>query len=248
MNQSVRKALEVMSFIIDHPQKMSLSEIGRALDMNKTTLFRFLSTLESVGLLDRVNDHYVPGMKLFIMGSKVPVKELIVDRVNPVLKKLTEEVNETVNLGQLIENRMLYLTKSESRRSLQIRTYVGGYISLHCSALGKAALSLLPGPRQDEIISSLNFEKHTTQTITDPVLLRTQVQNVNRNGYSVDLAELEEGLHCVAVPLSLPSLNFLGAISSSGPSVRFTPARIEELAGKLMSTVKEIKHVLGEKG
>lgn len=246
MNQSVIKAFEVLSFVIDTPKKMSLSEMARALDMNKTTLFRFLSTLESLGMLDRRDDQYVPGMRLFAMGNKVPVKELIVDRVNPILKELTEEVNETVNMGQLIGNKMLYLAKSESRRSLQIQTYVGGYISLHCSALGKAVLSILPENHREEIIAGLEFEAHTPKTITDPAVLRTQVREVAERGYSTDIAELEEGLNCVAVPLPVTNLNFTGAISTSGPSVRFTPERIDELAGKLSETVTKIQEILAD--
>jgi len=246
MNQSVIKAFEVLSFVIDNPRKMSLSEMARALDMNKTTLFRFLSTLETLGMLDRREDQYVPGMKLFAMGNKVPVKELIVDRVHPILKELTEEVNETVNLGQLIGNRMLYLTKSESRRSLQIQTYVGGYISLHCSALGKAVLSILPEPRREEIIAGLDFKVYTPKTITDPDILRIQVGEVAARGYSTDIAELEEGLNCVAVPLWVPHLNFTGAISTSGPSVRFTTERIAELAGRLQGTVAKIQEILAD--
>ena len=245
MNQSVRKAFEILSFIVDNPQnqKQSLNQMARALEMNKTTLFRFLNTLESLDLLDKKDDLYVPGIKLFELGSKVPVKELIVDKVHPLLVRLTGEVNETVNMGELNGNRVLYLDKSESKRSLQIQTYVGDYIQLYCTALGKAILSILPGPRRDKIITGMNFEKKTLHTITDSRQLKRQIKDVCERGYSMDMEELEEGLHCVAVPLSIAELNFFGAISCSGPSVRFTPQYMAELAVNLNDTVKEIKQV-----
>jgi DNA-binding IclR family transcriptional regulator len=86
MNQSVKKAFEILSFVVDNPQKLGLNQMARVLKMNKTTLFRFLFTLESLKLLDKRDDHYVPGIKLFELGSKVPVKQSIVDRVHPFLE------------------------------------------------------------------------------------------------------------------------------------------------------------------
>jgi len=241
MNQSLKKAFEILSFIMDHPQKLSLNTMAKALDMNKTTLFRLLTTLENLGILGRSEDRYVPGIKLYEWGSKVPVKDLIIDRCHPILKRLAEEINETVNLGELNGNRVLYLHKTESKRSLQIRFDIGSYISVHCSGLGKAVLSTLPEPQRQKIISQLEYEKRTPHTITNAEILKKQLDEVCQRGYSTDLEELEEGLHCVSVPLIIPSLHFHGAISSSGPSVRFSQQRMEQLALRLKEAVKEIQ-------
>ena len=243
MNQSVKKAFEILTFVVDNPQKLSLNQMARALRMNKTTLFRFLYTLESLGLLDKKDDCYVPGIKLFELGSKVPVKQSIVDRVHPFLAGLTAGVNETVNMGELSNGQALYLDKTESQRSLQIQTYIGSYTDLYCTALGKAILSILPEPKRDEIMAGLSFTGKTRNTITDPQKLRVQVRKVCERGYSIDMEELEEGLHCVAVPLFIEQLNFFGAISCSGPSARFTPQRMAELAVKLKETAEKIKQV-----
>ncbi len=245
MNQSVKKAVEILSFIGNYPEKLGLNRMARVLKMNKTTLFRFLSTLESLKLLDKRDGYYVPGIKLFELGSKVPVKQLIVDRVRPFLLGLTAGVNETVNMGELSNGQVLYLDKTESQRSLQIHTYIGSYTDIHCTALGKAILSILPESKRDEIMVGLSLIAKTPHTITDPQKLRDQVRKVCERGYSIDMEELEEGLHCVAVPLFIERLNFLGAVSCSGPSVRFTPQRMAELAVKLKETVKQIEEVFG---
>jgi IclR family KDG regulon transcriptional repressor len=247
MNQSVQKAFEILSFVVEHPQKLSLNRMAQALGMNKTTLFRFLNTLESLDILAKHDECYVPGIKLFEWGSKVPVKHLLVDQVHPLLRRLTLEVNETVNLGEFSNQQVLYLDKTESRRSLQIQTSAGSYTSMHTSALGKSILSILPPTLRQTVIQSLVFERKTRHTITDPRELTRQVEQVKETGYSTDREELEEGLHCVAVPLFIRTLNFYGAISCSGPTVRFTTERIAELAAKLNETVARI-HTLFNTG
>lgn len=244
MNTSIQKAFRVLSFVAANPEQKSLSEMSRALSMNKTTLFRFLHTLESLHLVEKRNGAYVPGIKLFELGSKVPVKQLIVEKAHPILMRLAEEVNETVNFGELNKNRIIYLDKCESKRSLQIQTSIGSRISLHATALGKAALSLLPAAERDAVISRLHLESITKKTITDPQQLKTYIEEVSKKGYSLDIEELELGLHCVAVPLSIPGLNFFGAVSFAGPSVRFTRGHMAELAGRLKAAVKEIKQAI----
>lgn len=243
MNRSIRKAFDVLSFITENPGRMSLVEMSVHLGMNKTTLYRFLTTLENMEILDRKDDCYIPGIKLFELGSKVPIKRLLVDKVHPILIRLTAEVNETVNLGELHNNQVLYLDKTESQRRMQIHTSIGSHTALHATALGKSILSILPGSLRETIINGLHFEKRTHHTITGPRELRTHVEKVWKDGYSTDCEEFEEGLHCAAVPLLLEELDFYGAVSCSGSTVRFTTQRMAELAGKLKETKEEIKNL-----
>lgn len=243
MNRSIRKAFEVLSFIAENPGRMSLAEMSAHLEMNKTTLYRFLTTLENMDILDRKDDRYIPGLKLFELGSKVPIKKLLVDKVHPIVIRLTAEINETVNLGELHNNQVLYLDKTESQRRMQIHTGIGSHTALHATAMGKSILSILPESLCETIINGLHFEKRTRHTITDPQELRTHVEKVWQDGYSTDCEEFEEGLHCVAVPLLLEELDFYGAISCSGSTVRFTTQRMAELAGKLKETTKEIRNL-----
>jgi IclR family KDG regulon transcriptional repressor len=243
MNQSIKKAFEILTFIVENPKKMSLSEMSIRLGMNKTTLYRFVSTLESMDYLEKKDDRYVPGIKLFEMGSRVPIKELVVNKIHPILLRLTAEVNETVNLAEFRKNRVFYLDKTESQRSLQINTNVGNYIALHASALGKSILSILPGELRETIIGQLEFTRKTAQTITDAHTLREHVAKVWERGYGTDCEEMEDGLSCVAVPLFIERMDFYGAISCSGPTVRFTSQRMSELAQKLNETASEIKKI-----
>ena len=243
MNNSLKKALTILNQIAANPGTTNLSQMSRDLSINKTTLFRFLDTLTSLNLIEKKSEGYVLGIKLFELGHQVPVKQLLVEKIHPLLKQLAEEVNETVNLGELTNQQILYLDKCESKRSLQIQIYVGSYTALHSTALGKAALSILPQADRNKIISKIQLIPKTQNTLTDGQKLIAHIEEVKKKGFGFDKEELELGLNCVAVPLAIPELNFVGAISCSGPSVRFTKTRMAELAQKLKETVSEIKNV-----
>ncbi len=233
MNNSLVKASRIISYISKKVDGARQNEIARDLSINKTTLFRFLNTLEQIGYVMKKEGKYFLGLRLFELGMKVPFKKIVVDTVHDILNSLVEELNETVNFAVLHDNKVLYLDKIESKRSLQINTNIGDKISVHCTALGKSILSILPEDDFKKIIKEIDLSKKTKNTIDNKKDLIENIKLTRERGYSIDNEEFEEGLRCVAVPVKLEKIGFYGAISVSGPVSRFTVELIPKLAEKL---------------
>ena len=246
MNRSLEKAFQILYFVADHQGQMGLSDISRAMNIDKATAFRYLNTLESLQLVEKKTQRFFLGMALFRLGNLVQSKRQIVDAIHPLLQDLCDGVNETVNLATLHDGQVLYLDKIESKRSLQIQSTVGGTVPLHCTALGKSILSILPDSQVDPLLERLRLERKTAKTIMDMAVLRQQIGQIKRRGFSTDLEEYEEGLTCVAVPISFEHLGFLGGISLSGPSFRFTAAAVRSLAKRLQHTAVETATMLSQ--
>lgn len=240
MSESVKKAFDIVWFLADRQDGIKLSDISRAMNINKTTAFRYLETLESLNIIEKQGNKYALGLGLFELGNKVQSKALIVDRMRPLLVHLSEEVNETVNMAQLHEDHALYLDKIESNRSLQIQSKIGHKLPLYCTALGKSILSVLPREKAEALIAKMTFHAKTTHTILNAEELQKQVADVKTRGYATDDEEFEMGLKCVAVPLAMPELHFYGGLSISGPVFRFNDSTIAHLAQKLMATAYQI--------
>lgn len=243
MNSTLIKAFEIIRLIADHQGELRLNDICRRLNMNKTTVFRYIETLISLNLVEKRDGSYFLGIGLFEMGNKVKIQNLIIERFHPVLEALANDVNETVNLAQIFDDTALYLYKAESRRSLQLKASVGDKLPLHCTGLGKAILSILEPDRLDPLISNLKLERMTRHTITDPTTLKKKIDLIRTRGYSIDQEEFDDGLICVAVPLKIRKLNFNGGISISGPINRFDEEMTHFLAKSLLETRDKILHI-----
>lgn len=243
MNSTVKRSFGIVRAIADNQGKYTLSDLVRESGINKTTLFRTLKTLEELNLIEKRDNFFYLGLSLFELGNKVHTKHIIVDRFHPFLKQLCEEVNETVNLASLYNNRILYLDKTESRRSLQIRSAIGDTLPLYCTALGKSILSILPEEEFKKIINGIRFESFTKNTIKDKKTLIIQINHIKKMGFSIDDEEFEEGLVCVSVPLYLNEYDFYGSLSLSGPSTRFRGENLKNLA----LTLKRYKDILLKK-
>jgi len=66
----------------------------------------------------------------------------------------------------------------------------------------------------------VELKKMSKSTITDPAVLMKQIESMRSRGYFSEREEFDEELTCVAVPLKVPELNFIGGISISGPIYR----------------------------
>jgi len=240
VSNSVKKAFEIIKFISSNQGKLSLSELGRQLNMNKTTMFRYLETLELLNILEKRNSNWYLGIELFSLGHKVDAKSRIVDRIHPHLQEISKNLNETVNLVGMYDNSALYLDKVESNRALQMRSHLGDHLPLHCTSLGKAILSSLPEHEVENLLNIMKLEPYTPHTVTSVDELKKQIDFVKANGYSLEKEELEPGLSCIAVPLHIRSIDFYGGLSFSGSPDRFTEEKVKELSGELKTLAGEI--------
>ena len=243
MSNTIKKAFKIVQLIEKNQGKYTLTDIVKILGINKTTAFRNLKTLEELNILEKINNLYYLGISLFEMGSKVYIKQIIIEKIHPILRELSEDVNETVNLAKIHNGMVLYLDKIESKRSLQIQSSIGDTLPLYCTSLGKSILSILPEDEMREIIKNINFERTTHKTISNPKKLIEQINEIKLKGYSIDDEEFEEGLICISVPLYLKHHNFYGSFSLSGPSIRFDQATLLKLSKKL----KKYKNIIIEK-
>lgn len=246
MNSTVVKAFKILDYIADRQGQVRLVDLVRDLKMNKTTGFRFLETLEHLNLIEKKGQTYYLGLGLLQLGQKVHTQKLIIEKIHPVLERMAQGVNETVNLAMLQDERALYLHKVESQRRVQFRAQLGDHLPLHCTALGKAILSILPEERLALVLETLTYEPFTRHTIRSEKALLAQMTQVRAQGFSEECEEVEDGLICVAVPLPIPALEFYGAISMSGAAFRFTPERRRFLGKMLQEMMGELKTALAD--
>jgi DNA-binding IclR family transcriptional regulator len=82
--------------------------------------------------------------------------------------------------------------------------------------------------RVENILESSELTPRTDRTITDPAVLRDQLEEVCERGYAIDDEETVPGIRCVAVPVVIGDPEVLGAVSVSGPTSRMTEEHVSE--------------------
>jgi len=89
------------------------------------------------------------------------------------------------------------------------------------------------------------LERLTSKTITRRTELEADLSEVRRRGYAITDEELEPGLIAVAAPVHRDGGAAVAGISVSGPSTRFSPSRLAEVAAQCMAEANALSAVLG---
>lgn len=220
---------------------MTLNDFTDATALPKSTLVRLLSVLCELEYAVRVDDR--PSFRL---GHKVQrlatayVSSLDLSVVaDAYLAPLARRSGQTANLGVLDGDQVLHICVSEPERPLRFTAAPGTRDHSYCTGLGKMLLAhvepgLLPTCTPPE-----PFPAFTEQTITTLDELTRELRRTLRRGYALDDNERSMGLRCVAVPVEVDG-EVLAAISVSGPSAEFGPARQSRYVTELGEIAKEL--------
>ena len=73
----------------------------------------------------------------------------------------------------------------------------------------------------------------------------SELEGIRISGYAIDNEENEYGSRCVASLIYYYNENNAAALSVSGPAIRITPDRYEEIAVKVRTVAEKIANALG---
>ena len=185
------------------------------------------------------------------MGFKFLDKSYIVSRhltdteiIHEALLDLSRDIPETIYYAILSQNSAIYLDAVFPSPS-RFMPFVNGITApLYCTGLGKALLSMCEDSFIKSVMLESDIKRFTDTTITDYEEMKKEIAITRKRGYSIDNMEHEYGVKCVSVPILDRKGNLNGAISASGPSLRFTDDIIEKYAELLIKTASELKNKL----
>lgn len=247
LNYSVAKAFAILEYLAKAASPKDLGVISADLHMNKSTIYRFLSTLCSLGYViqNPENGKYALGAKVVWLASQF--LESIDLRViaRPLLEDLVEKTRETVHLAILDNYEVVYIDKIDGYQPVKMGSRVGGRMPAHSTGLGKALLAHMDEQNWQEYIEKVGLRSFTPNTISDPEAFIQHMQLTRERGYAIDNCENEEGIRCVAVPVRDHTGQTVAAISVSGWSLTMTPNRDEELAQIAKQAAQELSARLG---
>src|SRR6185312_4354513 len=160
----------------------------------RSTAHRLLSNLVSRGYAEKdVAGRYSLGLKLLALGGSVRYRYTLRDIARPFMVELRNRFDETVNLGILQADAVLYLETVESYHPIRLTGSLGVVDPVHATAIGKAILASLPSERRP-VLS--NWRRLTASTICDAEKFASELVRVKKRGYALDDEESMEGGRC----------------------------------------------------
>lgn len=243
--QTVDRALQLLEILAEHPQGLPAKELEGILELNKITIHRLVTTLESRGFIEKVGSNYRIGLKMVELSSiKLNSIELKTEAA-PYLRELVNILKQPVQLAILEGNEAIFIEKIQSVNSLRMYSQIGRRIPLYCSGVGKV---LMLQDTDEEVLAKLSkgaFKKFTHTTLESPQEVLEEVRTARESGYAVDNEEHEEGIFCMAVPIYDYRGKIIAAISTAGQNKAFIENPDEDSLALMKKTAAEISKRLG---
>jgi IclR family acetate operon transcriptional repressor len=241
---AIDRGADLLVRVLEAGRPVAVTELAAAAGLPKSTASRLLSALERRGLVEQDGDRgrLRPGPAILRVAERGMLERNLVEVARPMLETLAEHSGETINLGVPGGAGVEHLLQVDGRHFLSVGQWVGRTVDFHCTANGKVFLAF---GRALAPAGARALRTHTPATITDPKSLRVELAQVRRDRFARAIDELEVGLAAIAAPVRGVSGEVVAALSVTGPTVRMTPERIEELRPVLIRESARLSGRLG---
>jgi IclR family transcriptional regulator, pca regulon regulatory protein len=145
-----------------------------------------------------------------------------IDRALPLMKGLSEELQESCSAAILQGLEVVYVARVPTRRIMMAAISVGSRLPALYTSLGRVQLGFLSDNELWDRLHSVRLEPKTPSTITDLRALFERIREDHEQGFSIVDEELERGLRSIAVPLVGRSGRAVAAFNISAHANRTT--------------------------
>jgi len=254
LSQSLERGLAILSCFSERRPLLGISDVSRAVGLNKSTAHRYVATLASLGYLqqDAATRKYRLGLRVIDLGFAA-VNSMEISKVaGPFLQALSEETGHTASMAVLDGTDILYVARvrsvRENRYGIDLNLHVGSRLPAYCTSMGKVLLAHQPPDRLTRIIDRTDLTRRGPNTLTAREALVAALAQVRHTGLAVNDEELAAGLRSLAVPVRdgfgevVAAVNLAIHMSIWGAS---TDAVVRKYTQPLKRAAEEISRRLG---
>ncbi|OLN21528.1 hypothetical protein BTO30_14460 [Domibacillus antri] len=242
--QSVERALRIMEcFTLEKPQQ-TLGELAAQTSLSKSTIYRLLSTLARCGYIkqDELTQKYSLGFKLFNLGAVVAGNMSLRDTALPFMKRLCDELSETIDLNIIEADQRVCIEMVESSEQIRNIVKVGQRNALWVGASGKILLAHLEETERCRILEDAH---NKNQLPVEMDVLEKELDVIRGQGYVISVDDRLKGSFAIASPIFNHAGKLIGGVTAAGPIHRLSEERTPFIIQQVMYTAYKITEAMG---
>ncbi|WP_257349825.1 IclR family transcriptional regulator [Pseudalkalibacillus decolorationis] len=234
--KTLDNSLEVLKYFNKRNPSWGVRELAKEMNISHSIIYRILSTFESHGFLIQNPDtkKYELGLRFLEYGQIVKEKMNLSDFVFPIMKSLSEEIEESVFLTWLDGAEGVTVEIAESSQTIKFTVTMGTRTPLYVGASCKTIMAYLPEEKQIEIINK-GIQKFTPITISDPEDMWLDLEKIRKQGWCFSIGEYSHSVFGLGVPLFNSKEEIIASLTIAGPEYRMPEEKVPE-------TLKILQH------
>lgn len=242
--QVLDRSIALLRRIAESHQPLNANELAQLCDLNRTTAWRILTTLELHGFVERdpFTQRYSISLELGRLAASADSGRLLRSS-RAALERLADSTGEQVSLGVPTTFGFNYIDHVQPRSPRQVPRWLGPSGPLHATASGKVFLSFLP-PGERAALLQDPLEKFTPKTVDTAAKLESQLQHIATEGFATCHGEHDVLTSAVCAPVTDADRRLVAVVDLWGPSQRLTARRLKEIGPEVRDTALTIANRL----
>lgn len=251
---ALERGLRVLGEFNRSNQIVAPPELARRLGLSRSTVFRLLVTLESLGFVERSKsgNEFRLGLAVLRLGfeylASLPLNEL----GRPLLRRLSEEIGYPCNIVVRDGRFIVYVTRvsPQSQASPFVSSVnVGTRLPAHATVLGRMLLADLNLLRLEDLYPEFDLESFSEHTPKTVISLYSMVCNDFEKGYAIGEGFYEPSISSIAAPIFDQTGHIVAAMGVTINAGRFKDAqldadRVEQIVDSVRRTAAELSRLL----
>jgi len=228
---------------------LTFDELIASTKVPRTSVFRLLNTLETLGYLEREQDGAVfrwnLGLKVLGLAHGKLSRLNLRKQIRDILEKLAETTDEYVQLCVLDHHKVVYIDDVKRPKPIALYGEVGIHLPINVSAPGMVLAAFLSEEGRERLLREETFPKNTPKTVTDPNELRKILKKIAQQGFAIEVEQYGMGIYCVAAPIFNHNGDVIAAVNVTGSVSTLTGDRIGNLVQQVKSAAREASKRMG---
>jgi DNA-binding IclR family transcriptional regulator len=214
---AAERAISIMNAFRPNDGPLTLHEVASRTGLYKSTILRLMASLIRHGCIQQLDDgRYALGFLVFHWGSVYQASLRLEHHVQPILRRLGDETGEDASFFKREGDTRVCLFHADSPNALRIHLRVGDILPLDSGAGGKVLLAFDPSRRK-----------------TPPAAI------------IATFGHREPDIAALGAPVFGLNGSLVGALTLSGPVMRFTDDALPGMSKALLNAAVELTRRLG---
>lgn len=246
----LEKGINILEFLVSFPEGISLGTISKELGMSKSTTHRILSTFRQFNYVtqDTQTGFYSLGGRIMKFEPYIRGFDLT-NKLKPFMQQFTDTTGLSTNLTKLEDNKSVTIETCipSATASIRIEAEKGYRSNLYSTASGKVFLSEFSEEELNDYLERTPLIRVASHTITKADILKKDLIETAKRGYSVENLENEEHIISLGAPVYDSHDNICAVIATMMLALNVTDEEIRNLGMRLKNIAAQASLALGAK-
>jgi DNA-binding IclR family transcriptional regulator len=240
--RTLARGLDLLNALAESPDGLAVAELHRMVGLDMATIGRLIGTLEQYGYVTQIPDErkYRIGPRGLRLGQPALQHELLIAAANPELRRLRDELRETVSLFVRDGFSRICIRQLESPEPVRAAVDMSREYSVLSGATGLLLTAFAPPGMQETLLAQAPVDPLTEHTVVDRAEIGRLVDRARERGWAEAVDQQANDLSGIAGPVFDKGGIAIAAVAITGPKMRWSAERRKAAVPVMLAACQRI--------